>query len=98
METIIFPGEAEAFVESLEEFPMEEIGSKSWQLHHERVEKLNQQAVASATCQTDEFVKVQLRISGDTAQSLTCHGNFFFVFFLFSSATRQTVLRYHVTL
>ena len=79
METIIFPGEAEAFVESLEEFPMEEIGSKSWQLHHERVEKLNQQAVASATCQTDEFVKVQLRISGDTAQSLTCHGNFFFL-------------------
>jgi len=60
METIIFPGEAEAFVESLEEFPMEEIGSKSWQLHHERVEKLNQQAVASATCQTDEFVKEYL--------------------------------------
>ena len=64
METIIFPGEAEAFVECLEEFPVEAIGSKSWQLQHERVEKLNQQAVASATCQTDEFVKVRMKRIG----------------------------------
>jgi len=53
----LFPGEAEAFVEALEEFQVEAVGSKQWQLQHERVEKLNQQAVASATCQTDEFVK-----------------------------------------
>ena len=61
METILFPGEAEAFVEALEEFQVEAVGSKQWQLQHERVEKLNQQAVASATCQTDEFVKVRNR-------------------------------------
>ena len=62
METIIFPGEAEAFSESLETFEIESIGSKPWLLQHERVEKLNQQAVASATSQTDEYVKVQLLI------------------------------------
>lgn len=54
---ILFPGEAESYVEALEVFSVESIGSPSWLLQHERVEKLNQQAVASATTQTDEFVK-----------------------------------------
>jgi len=60
METIIFPGEAECYVESLQPFAIDTVGSQTWLLQHERVEKLNQQAVASATCQTDEFVKEYL--------------------------------------
>lgn len=51
------PGEAEAFVEHLEVFDVKEIGGPKWSQQHERLEKLNIQAVLCATAQRDEFIK-----------------------------------------
>ncbi|XP_076448502.1 zinc finger MYND domain-containing protein 10-like [Babylonia areolata] len=54
---ILLPGEAEAYIEHLEFFDLKEIGSQRWSYQHERIEKLNMQAVVSATTQRDEFIK-----------------------------------------
>lgn len=51
------PPEAEGMVESLRCFSLEEIGTPSWFRQHEYVEKLNMQAVVSASNQRDEFIK-----------------------------------------
>ncbi|XP_029550645.1 zinc finger MYND domain-containing protein 10 [Salmo trutta] len=60
METsVLFPGEAEGYVQNLETFSLRDIGSPRWFRQHEYIEKLNMQAIlnASATATQDEFVK-----------------------------------------
>ena len=48
--------EAERFVEGLEEFSVQEVGSSLWMSQHGKLVKLNMQAHQSAMAQTDEFV------------------------------------------
>mmetsp|Transcript_1503 Transcript_1503/g.4396 ORF Transcript_1503/g.4396 Transcript_1503/m.4396 type:complete len:543 (-) Transcript_1503:1108-2736(-) len=48
--------ETERLVEGLEEFALEDVGSKKWMKQHANLEKLNQQAHASARDKHDEFV------------------------------------------
>ncbi|KAF3856193.1 hypothetical protein F7725_016916 [Dissostichus mawsoni] len=55
--SVILPIEAEAFVKSLETFSLKEVGSERWFRQHEHIEKLNMQAILSATAMHDEFVK-----------------------------------------
>jgi hypothetical protein len=50
------PYEAEAYVEGLQEFPLEEIGSSEWIKQHEKIEKLNLQAHQSAQAHADEYI------------------------------------------
>lgn len=50
------PYEAEAYVEGIQEFPLEEIGSSDWMKQHERIEKLNLQAHQSAQAHADEYI------------------------------------------
>uniref|UniRef100_A0A4W6CHC0 Zinc finger MYND domain-containing protein 10 n=1 Tax=Lates calcarifer TaxID=8187 RepID=A0A4W6CHC0_LATCA len=58
METsVILPVEAEGFVQSLETFPLKEVGSARWFRQHEYIEKLNMQAILNASAMHDEFVK-----------------------------------------
>lgn len=54
---VVLAPEAEGMVESLRGFPLDEIGTPAWYRQHEYVEKLNMQAVVSASNQRDEFVK-----------------------------------------
>ncbi|XP_068614645.1 zinc finger MYND domain-containing protein 10-like [Brachionichthys hirsutus] len=53
---VILPVEAETFVQSLETFSLKEVGSARWLKQHESIEKLNMQAILSASAD-DEFVK-----------------------------------------
>eukprot|EP00731_Ephydatia_muelleri_P034083 Em0047g2a len=53
----LFPAEAERYVEELCSFDISDIGSASWFLQRERLEKLAIQAVYNLTQQVDEFVK-----------------------------------------
>jgi len=53
---LLTPYEAEHYVESLERFGIEDVGSSKWLTQHEYVEKLNQLAHAQAKDGTDEFV------------------------------------------
>lgn len=48
--------EAERIVENLEEFELQDVGSQRWLEQHGQVEKLNQQAHASARDKSDEYV------------------------------------------
>ncbi|KAG9332458.1 hypothetical protein JZ751_014556 [Albula glossodonta] len=57
---VLFPGETEGYVQSLETFPLKDIGSSRWFKQHEYIEKLNMQAILDATGGHDEFVKEQL--------------------------------------
>ncbi|XP_028263009.1 zinc finger MYND domain-containing protein 10 [Parambassis ranga] len=54
---VIFPVEAEGFVQSLETFSLKEVGSERWFKQHEYIEKLNMQAILSVSAMHDEFVK-----------------------------------------
>lgn len=54
---VLFATEAELFIEQLKTYPLKEIGSAKWMNQHEFIEKLNMQAIISASSQTDEFVK-----------------------------------------
>ncbi|XP_015778337.1 PREDICTED: LOW QUALITY PROTEIN: zinc finger MYND domain-containing protein 10-like [Acropora digitifera] len=54
---VLFATEAELFIEQLKTYPVKEIGSAKWMNQHEFIEKLNMQAIISASSQTDEFVK-----------------------------------------
>jgi len=53
---IITAQECERLVESIQSFPMEEVGSEKWLLQHEVLEKLNMQAHHCAKANTDDFV------------------------------------------
>ncbi|XP_041816678.1 zinc finger MYND domain-containing protein 10 [Chelmon rostratus] len=55
--SVIFPVEAEGFVQSLETFSLKEVGSARWFRQHEYIEKLNMQAILNASAMHDEFVK-----------------------------------------
>ncbi|KAK1161380.1 zinc finger MYND domain-containing protein 10-like [Acipenser oxyrinchus oxyrinchus] len=58
---VLFPGESEGYVQSLETYPLKEIGSARWFRQHEYIEKLNMQAILNATAASqDEFVKEHL--------------------------------------
>lgn len=53
---ILDVSEAERYVEELEKFSLEEVGSSRWMMQHERIEKLNLQAHISANSKHDEYV------------------------------------------
>ncbi|CAJ1050565.1 zinc finger MYND domain-containing protein 10 [Xyrichtys novacula] len=55
--SVIFPAEAEGFIQSLETFSLKEVGSARWFKQHEYIEKLNMQAILNASATHDEFVK-----------------------------------------
>ncbi|XP_069001464.1 zinc finger MYND domain-containing protein 10 [Embiotoca jacksoni] len=55
--SVILPVEAEGFVQSLETFSLKEVGSSRWFRQHEYIEKLNMQAILTASAMHDEFVK-----------------------------------------
>nr|XP_054751813.1 zinc finger MYND domain-containing protein 10-like [Lytechinus pictus] len=57
---VLLSVEAEAYVESLESFRVQDIGSSKWMKQHEYLEKLNMQAVLHASSNQDEFVKEML--------------------------------------
>ncbi|XP_068701854.1 zinc finger MYND domain-containing protein 10-like [Montipora foliosa] len=54
---VLLATEAELYIEQLKTYPLKEIGSSKWMAQHEFIEKLNMQAIISASSQTDEFVK-----------------------------------------
>ena len=53
---VLDPSEAERYVESLQSFEIEDVGSSKWMEQHSCVEKLNLQAHQSALTNSDEFV------------------------------------------
>ncbi|XP_036956889.1 zinc finger MYND domain-containing protein 10 [Acanthopagrus latus] len=55
--SVVVPVEAEGFIQSLETFPLKEVGSARWFRQHEYIEKLNMQAILNASAMHDEFVK-----------------------------------------
>lgn len=54
---VLMSTEVELYVGSLQTFPIEEIASKKWFSQHEIIEKLNMQAVISASANETEYVK-----------------------------------------
>lgn len=54
---VLMSTEVELYVGSLQTFPIEEIASKKWFSQHEMIEKLNMQAVISASANETEYVK-----------------------------------------
>ncbi|XP_019634170.1 PREDICTED: zinc finger MYND domain-containing protein 10-like [Branchiostoma belcheri] len=54
---VLMPVEAEAYVEALETLTIKDIGTDRWLKQHEYIEKLNMQAIISASSNEDEFVK-----------------------------------------
>merc|ERR1719352_1551388 len=56
------PFEVEHFVQDLEEFKLEDVGSSRWLTHHERIEKLNWTAHNQAKEGLDEFVVDQFNM------------------------------------
>ncbi|ESO83594.1 hypothetical protein LOTGIDRAFT_179706 [Lottia gigantea] len=54
---VLLPIEAEAYIEDITKIDLKDVGNKKWGQQHERIEKINMQAVMSATQQTDEFIK-----------------------------------------
>lgn len=59
---IVNPEEVELFIGSIREFQVEDIGSKRWLDVHEKLLKLNQQAVVEASSHREEVVKELLII------------------------------------
>lgn len=59
---VVQPEEVDLFVQSLSEFHVSEIGGKSWLEAHERLVKLNQQAIVEASGCREEVVKELLII------------------------------------
>lgn len=56
MPPVIDPMEAERFVEGLEKFDLEQVGSSKWMEQHRRLERLNLQAHQNAMTNSDEYV------------------------------------------
>uniref|UniRef100_A0A336L5D1 CSON004625 protein n=1 Tax=Culicoides sonorensis TaxID=179676 RepID=A0A336L5D1_CULSO len=61
---VILPEEINLYVQSLREFHIDELGSKCWLEHHERVVKLGQQAILEASQNREETVKELMIIEG----------------------------------
>eukprot|EP00164_Ancoracysta_twista_P007032 GFYU01009905.1.p1 GENE.GFYU01009905.1~~GFYU01009905.1.p1 ORF type:complete len:508 (-),score=140.68 GFYU01009905.1:64-1437(-) len=55
-ELIITPHEAEAYVQQLQDFSLDEIGSSRWMQQHDMITKLNMQAHHNAMFRHDEYV------------------------------------------
>lgn len=66
---VVHPEEIDLFVQSICEFQISEIGGKSWLEAHERLIKLNQQAIVEASGNREEIVK-ELMIVQDKLPSL----------------------------
>ncbi|XP_049590671.1 zinc finger MYND domain-containing protein 10 [Syngnathus scovelli] len=58
--SVLLPVEAEGFIESLEIFSLKDVGSTRWFRQHEYIEKLNMQAILSASATLDEYIKEML--------------------------------------
>ncbi|XP_072928580.1 zinc finger MYND domain-containing protein 10 isoform X2 [Hemitrygon akajei] len=54
---VLLPVEVAGYAESLQEFPLRDIGCPRWFRQHEYIEKLNMQAIINATAEQDELVK-----------------------------------------
>ncbi|XP_065059186.1 zinc finger MYND domain-containing protein 10-like isoform X2 [Rhopilema esculentum] len=54
--TVLSAVEAETLIELLKVIPLKDIGNERWRLQHEYLEKLNMQAILSASANTDEFI------------------------------------------
>ncbi|XP_058955157.2 zinc finger MYND domain-containing protein 10-like [Pocillopora verrucosa] len=54
---VLLASEAELYIEELKTYSLKEIGSPKWMSQHEYIEKLNMQAIISASSQADEFIK-----------------------------------------
>ncbi len=54
---VLLSTEVELYVQALKAFDIEEITSKRWDSQHEMIEKLNMQAVLSASTNETEYVK-----------------------------------------
>lgn len=59
---VVQPEEIDIFVKSIKGFDVAEIGTKNWLEHHERLMKLNQQAIVEASSCREEVVKELLII------------------------------------
>lgn len=59
---VVHPEEIDFFVQSVRDFQVAEIGGKSWLDGHERLMKLNQQAIVEACGNREEIVKELLVI------------------------------------
>ncbi|XP_072176956.1 zinc finger MYND domain-containing protein 10-like [Diadema setosum] len=57
---VLLAVEAEAYVQALQVYRIQDIGSANWMKQHEYLEKLNMQAVLHASSNQDEFVKEML--------------------------------------
>jgi len=55
--TVLMSTEVDLYVEALKTFTPEEITSKRWSSQHEMIEKLNMQAILSASSHETEYVK-----------------------------------------
>ncbi|XP_013790056.1 LOW QUALITY PROTEIN: zinc finger MYND domain-containing protein 10-like [Limulus polyphemus] len=61
---VLLATEAEAYIEALQKFELENIGSPRWFQQHEYLGKLTMQAVLSASGQEDEFIKEFFLVMG----------------------------------
>lgn len=61
------PAEIEPFVSSIREFQVENVGNKMWLDNHEKLLKLNQQAVIEASSHREEVVKELLVVNDKLA-------------------------------
>jgi zinc finger MYND domain-containing protein 10 len=66
---VVQPEEIDLFVQSIKEFDVAEVGGKSWLEAHERMLKLNQQAIVEAAGCREEIVK-ELLVIQDKLSSL----------------------------
>ncbi|XP_054833034.1 zinc finger MYND domain-containing protein 10 isoform X2 [Eublepharis macularius] len=54
--TVLLPGEAEVLVRELKNFPLRDIGDHGWLRQHEYIQKLNMQALLSASAGHEQFL------------------------------------------
>lgn len=57
MDSVLLHGEAEGYIQSLENMALRDIGSTKWFRQHEYIEKLNMQAILNASANQEEFIK-----------------------------------------
>ncbi|XP_066143556.1 zinc finger MYND domain-containing protein 10-like [Euwallacea fornicatus] len=60
MESVLMPSEIELFIDTMTPQTMKQLGSDQWLNWHNRLQKLNQEAVVEAACIKDEHVKETL--------------------------------------
>lgn len=53
---VLGPNEVEFFIETMRRHSLEELGSKTWIDWHERLQKLNQEAIIQASAMKEESV------------------------------------------